>query len=259
MNFMEAMLLGLVQGLTEWLPISSSGHLVIIQHILGLQVSLLFDTLLHVGTLFAVIVFFRNDIHKFIMAIIKRDFKSPEGKQITFIIFGSLPIAVVGFLLHDIITSMFNNLFIVGLGLICTGTLLYMTRKANSNTQLNFTNSFLVGLAQAAALIPGVSRSGFTISTGILQGVNSEAIFKFSFLLAIPSIIGANIFELWHIVSFPNDIYYVIIGSGIAAIVGYLSLRLLYRILKIEKLYIFAYYCWTLGVVALLIYFTILA
>ncbi len=258
MNFIEALFLGLVQGLTEWLPISSSGHIVIIQHLLGLQVSLLFDTLLHAGTLFAVIVFFRNDIYKFIKVIIKQDFKSTEGKQIQFIILGSIPITVVGFLLHDIITSMFDSLFIVGLGLICTGTLLYLTKKPNSNMQLTFKNSFIIGLAQAAALLPGVSRSGLTISTGLLQGVNSELIFKFSFLLAIPSIIGANIFELYHIVSIQNEIIYVIIGFGIAAIVGYLSLRLLYRILKIEKLYIFAYYCWILGVVTLLKYFTIL-
>jgi len=259
MNFIEAIFLGLVQGLTEWLPISSSGHLVIIQHLLGFQVSLLFDTLLHAGTLFAVIVFFRNDIYKFIEVIIKQDFKSTEGKQIQFIVLGSIPITVVGFLLHDIITSVFNSLFIVGLGLIFTGTFLYMTKKTNSNTRLNFKNSFIIGLAQAAALLPGISRSGLTISTGILQGVNSDLVFEFSFLLAIPSIIGANIFELYRIISIQNEIMYLIIGSGIAAIVGYLSLRLLYRILKIEKLYIFAYYCWTLGAITLLKYLTILA
>ena len=102
MNYIEAMFLGLVQGLTEWLPISSSGHLVIIQNLLGLQVSLLFDTLLHAGTLCAVIVFFRKDVYKFIQVFIKMDFKSTEGKQIQFIILGSIPIAIVGFLLHDV-------------------------------------------------------------------------------------------------------------------------------------------------------------
>ena len=258
MNFIEAILLGLIQGLTEWLPISSSGHLMIIQQSLGLQVSLLFDILLHAGTLFALIVFFRKDISKFFIAAIKLDFKSREGKQIPYIIFGSLPIAVVGFLLHDIITSMFNSLFIVGLSLVCTGTLLYMTKHANSNTQLNFTNSFIVGIAQAAALVPGISRSGITISIGRLLGVNSESIFNFSFYLAIPSIIGANLYELLNIVNFQYEIYYVIIGTGVAAMVGYSSLRLLHGLLKKEKLYIFAYYCWAVGVITLLSHLTIL-
>jgi undecaprenyl-diphosphatase len=256
MNFIEAILLGLVQGLTEWLPISSSGHLVLIQHLLGLQAPLIFDILLHAGTLFAAIVFFRKDIYKFFIAAIKLDFKSREGQQIPYLIFGSLPIAVVGFLLHDIISSMFNSLFIVGLGLIFTGVLLYTTKNANSNIQLNFTNSLIIGLAQAATLLPGISRSGLTISIGRLQGVNSEEIFKFSFLLAIPSIIGANIFELWNIVSFQIEIFYVMVGTGIAAIVGYLSLRSLYRVLKKDKLYTFAYYCWIAGVITLLIHLT---
>jgi len=256
MNFIEAILLGLVQGLTEWLPISSSGHLVLIQHLLGLQAPLLFDILLHTGTLFAAIVFFRKDIYNFFNAAIKLDFKSREGQQIPYLIFGSLPIAVVGFLLHDIISSMFNSLFIVGLGLLFTGILLYTTKNVNSNIQLNFTNSLIIGLAQAAALLPGISRSGLTISIGRLQGVNSEEIFKFSFLLAIPSIIGANIFEIWNIVSFQIEIFYVIVGTGIATIVGYLSLRLLYRVLKKEKLYTFAYYCWIVGVITLLIHLT---
>ena len=252
MNFIEAIFLGLIQGLTEWLPISSSGHLVIIKQLLDLQAPLFFDVLLHAGTLLAAITFFRRDIYKFFITAIKLDFKSHEGQQIPCLILGSLPIAVVGFLFHDIITSMFNSLLIVGLGLICTGTLLYITKNVNSDTQLNFTNSFIIGLAQAVALFPGFSRSGLTISIGRLQGINSEEAFKFSFLLAIPSIIGANLFELWKIVDFQNDLILVIIGVGIAAIAGYFSLRLLYRVLKKEKLYMFAYYCWTVGVITVL-------
>ncbi len=252
MNFIEAIFLGLIQGLTEWLPISSSGHLVIIQQLLDLQAPLFFDVLLHAGTLFAAIMFFRRDIYKFFITTIKLDYKSREGQQIPCLIVGSLPIAVVGFLFHDVITSMFNSLLMAGLGLICTGTLLYIAKNANSNTRFNFTNSFIIGLAQAVALLPGFSRSGLTISTGRLQGINSEEIFKFSFLLAIPSIIGANIFELWNITGFQNDLSLVIMGAGIAAIVGYFSLRLLYRVLKKEKLYMFAYYCWTVGVITVL-------
>ena len=258
MNFKEAIFLGLIQGLTEWLPISSSGHLVIIQQLLGLQASLFFDVLLHAGTLLAAITFFRRDIYKFFITALKLDFKSREGQYIPYLILGSIPLAVVGFLLHDIITSMFNSLLMVGLGLICTGTLLYITKNTNSDTQLNFTNSFIIGLAQAVALLPGFSRSGLTISIGRLQGINSEEIFKFSFLLAIPSIIGANLFELWNITGFQIDLFLIIISTGIAAIVGYLSLRLLYRVLKKEKLYMFAYYCWTVGVITILTYVAII-
>ena len=258
MNFKEAMFLGLIQGLTEWLPISSSGHLVIIQQLLGLQAPLFLNILLHTGTLLAAITFFRRDIYKFFITTLKLDFKSREGQYIPYLILGSIPLAVVGFLLHDIITSMFNSLLMVGLGLICTGTLLYITKNTNSDTQLNFTNSFIIGLAQAVALLPGFSRSGLTISIGRLQGIKNEEIFKFSFLLAIPSIIGANLFELWNITGFQIDLFLIIISTGIAAIVGYLSLRLLYRVLKKEKLYMFAYYCWTVGVITILTHIAII-
>jgi len=261
-SLLQAVFLGIVQGLTEWLPISSSGHLVIVQQIFGMRVPLLFDVMLHAGTLLAVFAFFWKDILKILSAIFKFDFKSDSGKLGLFVLLGSVPIVLVGFFLYDVIASLFNNLFAAGAALIATGFILYSTKffRNGQRQELNSKNALFVGISQAASLIPGISRSGVTISSALFKKIDRQEAFAFSFLLAIPAIIGANVFELYRATALALDLgvigFEMIVGAAVAAIVGYLSLKFLLGILRKGKIYLFAYYCWVVGTILLIyIYF----
>ena len=256
-NLFEAVFLGIVQGLTEWLPISSSGHLVIAQQIFGMQVPLLFDIMLHAGTLVAVFVFFWKDIMKILRSIVRLDFKSGDGRVALFILIGSVPIALAGFFLYGFITPLFNSLIATGSALIITGSILYFTKILRSRIEktLNYTNAFFIGIAQAFSLLPGISRSGITISSALFRRINKQQAFTFSFLLAIPAIIGANAFELYRAttdLSLGAVGFESIVGAVVAAVVGYLSLKFLWGILNKGKFHFFAYYCWIVGIVALI-------
>jgi len=251
-TLIEAVILALIQGLTEWLPVSSSGHLVITQKILGLNPPLIFDVMLHVGTLIVVLTVFRKDIINIIKAIVKRDFGTPDGKLALFITIGSVPIAVIGFLFHDIIESLFSNLPATGLALLITGCVLFVSEKRIGNKKMNSLDSLLTGLTQAIAIIPGISRSGVTVSTGLLRKIDKKTAFRYSFLLSIPAIIGATIIESKDLVIGNVDIVPLILGATISMIVGYASLILLQKIVMNQKLHLFAYYCWTIGTAIIL-------
>ncbi len=250
-NLLEAIFLGLVQGLTEWLPISSSGHLVIVQQLLGMDVPLFFDVLLHFGTILAVFAFFWKDILKIIKSLLKLDFKSQDGKLGLYIIVGNIPIALIGYYFYDVIESFFSDLFVVAVALIVTGILLFLTKYSRGRRKLNVFDSILVGIAQAFALIPGLSRSGSTISTGLFRGLDKESVFKFSFLLAVPAVIGGNLLELNQ--GLGEVGLEMVVGTVIAAVVGYLSLKFLFRTLQKGRFYWFSVYCWVVGVVLLIL------
>jgi len=251
-DLVSSLFLGIVQGLTEWLPISSSGHLVIVQQIMKMDIPLLFDVILHFGTLLAVIVFFWEDILKILKSLFTLNFNSEEGKSIKFIIIGSIPVALVGYLFRGIIESLFSNLLAVGLSLIITGVFLLLTKKSKGKNKLKLFDSFLIGIAQAFALIPGISRSGFTISTGLFKGIDKKTVFKFSFLLSIPAIIGANLLELIKNPVTQTDILPLFVCVITSAVVGYLSLKFLYRMLTKGKFYYFSFYCFILGLFVLI-------
>lgn len=254
-SLIEALLLGIVQGLTEWLPISSSGHLVIIQEFMQIEVPLFFDIILHLGTFTVILIYFRHDIFQILKAIFKLDFKSDYGRLGLFIILGNIPIALTGLIFYDAITSFFKNPMLVGFALLATGTLLYLSKYGNSNKKLNTSESLIVGLAQAIAIIPGISRSGFTISVGLLRGISQEEIFRFSFLLAAPAILGATLFDYRNLSLMEVDISAIIVGFSAALVVGYFSLRLLSRLVKTGRFHLFAYYCWIIGLILLIITF----
>jgi len=165
-TLIEVFILAVVQGLTEWLPISSSGHLVITQKILGLNLPLIYSVMLHFGTLIVVLTAFRKDISNIIKAVVKREFETEEGKLALFIVVGSVPIAFTGFVFHDFFESLFSNLPAVGLALLITGLVLFFAEKRIGNKKMGILDSILIGMAQAIAIIPGISRSGATISTG---------------------------------------------------------------------------------------------
>jgi len=252
MNLIEALILAIVQGITEWLPISSSGHLVILQQFWGLNVPVFFDVTLHVGTLIAVLVFLKKDVANILKAVARLDFKTEEGKLAILIFIGSIPTAAIGFLFQDLFESFFSNLLAVGVAFMVTGCILYASKLTRDrNKSMNYLDALFIGTAQGVALIPGVSRSGVTISTGLLRRVKKEKTFQYSFLLYIPAVIGAaigtGVTEWKNLAAFEVDVLSMILGLVLAATVGYAFLKLLFKVVAKEKFHLFAYYCWALG------------
>ncbi len=273
MNLAEAIILGIVQGLTEFLPVSSSGHLVLLQQLFGLkEAELFFDVCVHLGTLVAVIVVFRQEIKNMIMALLRLvslagrnerrlpTVKSdPELKMALLIVIGSIPTAVLGLMFSRIADRLFASGFIVGLMLMVTGLLLWLTRLTAKHAQLPGVgrltpkNAFLIGIMQGLAIIPGISRSGSTISIGLLLGVNRELAARYSFLLSIPAIIGAGLLSLkdgWSRADLSSQI--PLAGAVTAALVGYAALKALLHVVKKGGLYGFAPYCWLVGILAII-------
>ena len=255
-TLLDVFILAVVQGLTEWLPISSSGHLVITQKALGLNLPLIYSVMLHVGTLIVVLAVFRKDVADILKALAKRNFETEEAKLALFIAAGSVPIAIFGFAFYDFLKSLFSNLPAVGLALLITGCILFFSEKRTGNRKLGTLDSLLVGVAQAFAIIPGISRSGVTVATGLLRKLDKATAFRYSFLLSVPAIIGATVMETKELTLGNVDLIPLILGATISMIVGYASLKLLQKIVMNEKFHLFAYYCWTVGLAITL--FTIL-
>ncbi len=249
---LDILILALIQGLTEWLPVSSSGHLVIMEKILGLNLPLIYNITLHIGTLVVVLTFFRKDVMKIIKALIKFNFNSEDGKMAIFIIIGSVPIAIIGFLFYDFFKSLFSNLLSVGLALLITGFILFFSERKPGYKKLNVFDSLFIGLAQALTIIPGISRSGLTVSTALIRKIDKTIAFRFSFLLSAPAIIGATFFEINEFSMINVDFTILFLGLITSMIVGYISLDLLRRLVLKEKIHLFAYYCWVIGIAVIL-------
>lgn len=251
-TILQAIILGIVQGITEWLPISSSGHLVIFQQWMGLSVPLIFDIFLHVGTLIVILLVFFKDIIEILKSLFRFDLKSYHGKLLLFIIIGSVPTGLIGYYFHDVFESFFNNLVAVGIALLVTGGLLLFSERFEKRRGLNAIDSILIGVVQGLAIIPGISRSGSTISVGLLRGVDKKLVAKFSFLLSVPAVIGATILE-FDIAAISVNLVPIIVGTAVSVVVGYLSLKLLLRLLIKKKFHYFAYYCFAVGVFLLIL------
>lgn len=248
----DILILALIQGLTEWLPISSSGHLVIMEKILGLNLPLMYNITLHIGTLIVVLTFFRKDVKDIIKAIISLNFKSEEGKFGIFIIIGSIPIAISGFLFYDFFKSLFSNLLAVGFALLITGCVLFFSEKRIGYRKMQNFDSLIIGLTQAITIIPGISRSGLTISAALLRKIDKTITFRYSFLLSVPAILGATLIDLKEFTVMNADVILLLLGVLTSMIVGYVSLILLRRLVLNGKIHFFAYYCWTIGIVIIL-------
>ena len=257
MNIFEAVLLGIVQGLTEFLPVSSSGHLVIFQHLLGIQQPpLTFDTLVHLGTLIPVFIVFWPDIFE----ILRR----PFSRLPFLLLVGCIPAALMGIWLEPLFEKAFESLLVVGIGLLITGGILLLSEKLSiRNTRnKNFStmtawDAILVGIMQGIAITPGISRSGSTIAGSLLRGMNPEYAARYSFLLSIPVIMGAGVLQLKDLPAGAftglNWLPYLI-GPGIAAVSGYIAIKLVLKFLKSGRLSVFSYYCWAVGLITLLSY-----
>jgi len=252
----EAILLGLLQGITEFLPISSSGHLVIAQHFIeGFdQPGVLFDVILHFGTLVAVVVYFRKEISAVINCLtFKATPEDSESKKLVLLIIaGTLPTVIIALAFKDIFEKLFTSLTTVGLMLIVTGTLLYFTKSIKTpdreEKDLGVIDAVIIGFVQGMAIIPGISRSGSTIAAGIFRGINPVVAARFSFLLSIPAILGAIILELrgFNELSLTSVGTYFL-GAFVAGISGFMAIAALMKILMTGHLRLFSYYCWIVG------------
>ncbi len=262
MTILEALVLGLVQGLTEFLPISSSGHLVLGKRLLGVETGgAMIEVFLHFGTLLAILLVFRVRIGRIILSLFRGRMLLTPGKGVRFtdpnlrllllILLGSIPAGVLGFFLRREIGALFDSTLFASSALIFTGGVLFSTRfSVLRNRDLKVRDALIVGFAQAIALLPGVSRSGATIGSGLLLGVERERAVEYSFLLAIPAILTATVLELgetvWH-QGQRGDSLPIVLGTFSAFVFGYLALRLLLRVVRRGRMSIFSYYCWVVG------------
>jgi len=264
MSIIQAIVLGLVQGITEFVPISSSGHLVIIRDVLGWEdPGLFFDVVLHAGTLIAILVYFRKEwlrlvkmIPDFLRSFSKRAALPPEEFLLSKIIIAIIPAAVIGFFFEGLLEKYFRNLFVIagwmivmGIVFIFTESVARLHKRLNEITALD---SLAIGIAQVFALIPGVSRSGITISAGLLRGVKRSVAARFSFMLGAPLILGAVIFEF---IKFLRDggatesIWFFVIGFLVVVIASYFVIKFLIDFLKKHSLFAFSYYLFALGII----------
>ena len=275
MTFLEAILLGILQGLTEFLPVSSSGHLVLAQQFLGLKEPLVFfDVMLHVGTLAAVLVGYREAIGRLLIGglttVGETQFwrkpratlnRSAELKFISLIFIGSIPTGIIAVVFKTQLESFFHEVRIVSVMLILTGIILQLPRLRRKKTNspdtpteaLKTWHAPLIGIAQGCAITPGISRSGTTISLALFLGIPAKTAAEYSFLLSIPAILGAVALKIRDIGDTPIPFH--IVGTGMLAsfIVGYIALRFLLVLLNRGRFSIFSYYCVALGLTSLLI------
>jgi undecaprenyl-diphosphatase len=254
MDYFEAFLLGIVQGLTEFLPISSSGHIEISKVILGSSFDknegLLFTIILHFATSLSTMFFFRKDIIDIFKGLLTK--KWNESKKFSLsILISMIPAVFIGLLYEDFINSLFNgSLILVAAMLYITGLLLFLSDFLKlKNKEITYKNSFIIGLAQAIAILPGISRSGATIATSVIMGIDREKAARFSFIMVIPLIFGSMFKSMidydFNLESF--NILSLLIGFISAFITGLFACKWMIRLVKSSKLYYFSIYCWIVG------------
>jgi len=248
MALLDIILLAFIQGTTEWLPVSSSGHLVLAQQLLNINVPIYYDIILHFATLIVILMVFYKEILKILKAFSQLDFKSEYGKLGSYIIIGTIPIGFVGYFFNDYILSLFTDVKVVGVGLLATSLLLLTTRYFEGKRKLTLIDSIFIGISQALAIIPGVSRSGSTVSTGLILGLKKEHVITFSFLLAVPAILGATILEYESGLLTGEMIF----GFFLTILIGYFTLKLLIKIIIKDKFHYFGWYCLVLGIIVLI-------
>ncbi|MBU1196919.1 undecaprenyl-diphosphate phosphatase [Candidatus Micrarchaeota archaeon] len=253
MDAFQAVLLGILQGVTEWLPVSSSGHLALAQIFFGIEVPVAFDVALHLGTLFAVLIYFRSDLVQLLRGLLSFNPNHPDFRTLLFLVVAMIPTAIIGFAFRDFFEDMFFHIQFVGAALLITGFLLFAaSRIPAGKKEVGWKSALLIGAAQGLSVAPGISRSGATISAGMLYGIPAEKAARFSFLLSIPAIIGASFFQLQEAEFAAVPLAVSLSGILSAAVVGYLSIGFLLKILREAKLVYFAYYCWAIGLLAIL-------
>lgn len=232
-----------IQAATEFLPVSSSGHLALASHFLG-NSNIFFFTILHLASLLAVLIFTRKEIASMFL------FNDEGKKLLTYLIIGTIPAVLFALFFGKIIEQAFNSLLFLGFAFIITGIVLYSTKFTHYFSRLGWKNALFIGVMEMFALFPGISRSGMTISAGLFSGLRKEGAAKFAFLLFIPVSIGAFVFEF-------GNAYFswsLVVGFVVAFVLSLLFLNMLYVIVRKGKFWIFAFYCWLIGIIALWLY-----
>jgi len=246
MNIINSIILGIVQGFTEFLPVSSSGHLVIIQSLIPnfSQPGVLFDVILHFGTLFSIIFYFRKKLPLYI-----------NPRYIGLLVVGTIPAVLFGFLFKDRIEGLFSSVRLVGFALILTGLFnLYIDRLKTNTSKISNKNALITGMFQALAIVPGVSRSGSTILASVAQKIDKKAAAEFSFILSVPAVLGANVLEFFSnrsviAVNLPGLIF----GFLAAFVSGILAIKLVFGVISKKKFEYFGYYCFIIAIIAIIL------
>ena len=253
MNIVQAIILGIVQGIAEFLPISSSGHLVLLQHVFGLDIEnaylLTFDIVVHLGSLVAIVIVFWADIWKLV--------KNPFQKMTLLLIIGTIPAVIAGLLFQSFIVNSLRSGIWLAAAFTVTGVILMVADRLPSGTKeekdITWFDALFVGIAQAFALPPGISRSGTTIAGALGRGINRETAAKFSFLLAIIAIAGAGALDTYELILGDGAAIYavglgnMIVGFIMSAVVGYFSIKFLLKLIAACRLRYFSYYVWALA------------
>ncbi len=263
MNPFQSIVLGIVQGAAEFLPVSSSGHLVLVPWAFGwADPGLLFDTLVHWGTLLAVVVYFRGGLWALLQAwvrsVLQRKVDSPEARTAWLILIATIPGAVIGYLFEGYFESLFASPGSVALLLIATGAVLVASdmvyRRVRRHRYPGLGDAVIIGFAQAAAIAPGLSRSGLTIAAGVFRGLSREDAARFSFLLSVPIILGAGLAQIGKTLGAAGGTAWLplVLGFVSAAVSGYLAIRFLLKFVQRHRLWPFAVYCWCVAAAVLI-------
>ncbi len=264
MSFLEALILGIIQGLTEFLPVSSSGHLELAKAFLNINVeeNIIFSTLLHLATSLSTVFIFRKDILALLFGILRG--RKKQLKMVFLLILSSLPIVIVGLFFKEKIEIFFNDpIILVSICLAITGILLILTTftTSTSNKKISIFSAFIIGISQAIAILPGISRSGATIATSLLLGINRQEATRFSFLMVLIPIWGASLIGIKDILESPvplvsSLINPLIIGFGAAFFVGLLTCQWMIALVQKGKIIYFGVYCLIIASLSITYYFT---
>lgn len=256
MGIIEAIILGLIQGLTEFLPVSSSGHLVLFNKLFGItEGTVIFNIAVHIATLIAVISVLWKDVWEMI--------KKPTSKMTLLVVVATIPMGIMGFIFKDVLKSFLETGVTVGFGFLITGTILwlaeYISKKEKKNKKLeqtSYIDAILIGCAQVVAMLPAVSRSGSTTGGALLRGLDREFALKFSFLMSIPAILGPAAIEVIEVIRDGSEVGVgflpLIVGMLTAGISGYFAIKFMLKIFTKTSLKVFSYYVYTLGVLVLI-------
>ncbi len=260
MTLWAALILGIVEGLTEFLPVSSTGHLTITANLLGLHINdpavTAFTAVIQVGAILAAVIFFRADIIRLVAAWFRGLFKSearhdPDYRMAWLVIWGSLPIIVVAFVLRDLITGPLRSLWVVAIGLIAWSFVMIfgerIGKQNRAESELNLKDSLFIGGLQVFSLVPGVSRSGATISAGLIRGLDRVAATRIAFLLGIPALLGAGVFELPDALSSGVGWAPTLLGTVVSFVVAYGTIAWLLRLVAHHSIVGFVWYRWAVG------------
>ena len=260
MSITAAIWLGTIQGLTEFLPVSSSGHLAIAQHFMAGfdQPGLLFDIVLHLGTLGAVLLYFRQDLVFLSTGLKPGSSGSAARRLIGLLAFSTIPIVIVALLFKDRIEQSFEQLWLIGASLCATGGWLLLSSRSSSIwsddggkrqlQEITMRDALFVGLCQSAALLPGISRSGTTIGAGLMRGFEHGTAARFSFLLSIPAIVGAAVLNVKDTAFVGSDaVFSYFVGFSTAFAIGYMAIGIVIKFLENQKFHLFGYYCLVVG------------